>query len=283
MSAAFGNNSLILTYSKFLDSFGSGDGTVNLQTPITLPSNPARYLQLIQANFSKYIANVLSITQPFAYNNTRIRWTTDGGAHWYNIDLPTGNYTLATIQDAIVAATYTIHTNSGDPAIFLAANLATGKTYVVLDNRKCNVGGYQLGIDFGSTASADIAEFLGFNPASATFIGNNVYSAPNPAQLNLTGDSVSIQLGGFGALSVSNGGISTELANVPMIAYSPTANEFVYPLVPFEKPLILLQQVPQTISYYSVAFKGTRKRKGIPWPIFWVEGAINLTFQLIFP
>lgn len=279
----FGHRSLLLSYNTVLTTLGVGDGTVALQQPISFPvhSQSPRYLQLVQANFSKYIANVLNISTPFAYNNTTIRWTMNGGTTWTKIIMPFGAYSLASIQAAITTATYLLWTNASDPGFVIQSNTATGKTYVIIDNSKLYDPPTVLGLDFGTSACSDIAEFLGFNPAAATFIGNNVYSAPNPAHINLIGDSVSVRITGFGMLSNKSGASSYEIANVPLVGSS-TANEIVYPQFPFLLPMIMLQQCPQTVSNYTITLAGSRMRNGVPWPLYFIEGQVNIAFQLIF-
>ncbi len=289
MAFAYGAKTLKVQYRNLLASLGSGDGQVELASAIPWGTTTKRYLQLCQVNMSKYVANVLNIgpsttpSCPFAWNNTRIRWTSDSGATWINIDLPAGCYTLDNVQQAIVAGSYTLHTNPGNPAFFLGANTATGRPYVVINYLLSTVGTNTLGLDFSSdTSSPNIAEFLGFNtaPGAATFITNGVYNSVTRAQLNLVGDSISVMLTGFGTLGNVGGQQTHELCTVPMIAFSPTANEFVHPLVPFQLPPIMVDAAAQ-IKSYTVSFVGSSTRNGQPWPVFFMEGQVNVVFSLI--
>lgn len=282
--AQVGNTSIVLKYDTELATLGSADGVVNLDTPIILPPNKPKYLKLIQTHFSKMIANVMNIATPFPWNNTTFRWSSNNGVAWTTVTLPAGRYDLTTFQDAIVAATYTLWTSAADPGIRVEPNLATGRVYCVLDSTKCNAPSI-LAIDFSSnTVSPNIAEWLGFSTAAngAAFFGNNVYSAPNQAMLNLIGDSVSVVIDGFGTLSNKDGHMSKELIDVPLITWSQFANEYVAPLFPAEQPLILLSNVPDRVTRFSVSFVGSRTRAGVSYPCVFMEGNAAISFQIIY-
>lgn len=270
------HNSTILTYNTLLNSIGSGDGTVRLLAPIQWDSRSRRYFRLIKCNFSALIPNIHNIA---GENNGLIKVSRDGGATWTSIQLTDGSYDVYDIELAINTTLAAWWTDPTKPGFTIRGNSATDYTYVILDSTTLAAPGVQLGIDFSASL---IWDFLGFsNPAQRIFIVDGEQDAPSYAKVNWYGDSISLLITGFGALTIKNGAQSFEAADMPLVLYA-GSNEFIYPLQGIPSPKIPLPQCPQVLTEYSIALKGSRTNTttGVPYPLFFLEGNVNVQFEI---
>ena len=271
----------ILTFSNSTTVRAKLDATRMLNFAIKVPDTEAATLRLIDCHFSKFVANVIAISSPISYDNTRLRFTSDGGATWWNVVIPEGRYDIDSFNAAVSALTETLWTDPSDPGIVFGGNPSTGRVYVKLDNTKLNQAG-QLGVDFGSAACQDIGQFLGFTSKPA-IIGNNVVEAEDQPMFNLVGDSINLVVEGFGPLSVVDGAPGSVIASVPMILHSSASNEFVYPMTPVITPHIQLTNCPPMVNQFSVRFESTRTiergSQSFKVPVIFIEGGCYVSME----
>lgn len=267
-------SSTILTYSSSFNSLSKLDGEVTLQTPIRFNNRQKQAIRLIKVTFSSLIPNIYQI--PGSFNNGLIRVSKDGGVNWTNIQLPNGVYEVAHIQGAIIQAISTWWIDASDPGILLRYNLATQIMYFEMDSTKLAVPG-QLGIDM---SVSQIAELLGYTGANRTCVIDGLFSADSYAKVDWAGNTVSVILEGFGPISIRNGAQSNELCTVPLSS-SKNVNEYLYPVSGIVTPLVPLSRFIEEVRTYYVKFHGSRvDSNGVQYPIYVLEGSVELQFEL---
>lgn len=266
--------STVLTYSHNITTIASGDGTITLAAPLEWLSSIRRRFRLIKCNFSKLIPNIHNVA---GENNGLIRVSRDGGTSWTNIQLTDGSYTVYDIELAVNAAVSAWWTDPTLPGFQIRGNYVTGYVYTTLDSTTLAAPGTQLGIDFSQSL---IYDFLGYPIGTSTFIVDGEYDAPNYANVNWYGDSVSLVITGIGPLTIKNGSQSFEAADIPLILYS-GANEFVYPIQGIPSPKIPLPQCPNLLTNIAIKFLGSRTNAaGQQYPLYFLQGNINVQFEI---
>ena len=259
--------SRILSYSKNVTELSSMDGSIYLDNPLSLNGNTPLYLKLIKFSISSYIPNVYNYG---GVNNALVRCSKDNGVTWDVIQLSDGVYTIPLINSAIQSAISTYWTDPSDPGFFLRYNTATYQTYISIDSSKLAVPS-QFCIDFNYNNSR-MYELLGFiTVKSFNTDGNHI--ASDFAKIDWFGNNISVQLNGFGPISILNGKSSLEICNVPLSTAQVT-NEYVYPLSGLVSPWIIINSLTN-LAQYSVKFVGEQNGQ-----VLVLQGSVNLIFEL---
>lgn len=121
-----------------------------------------------------------------------IRWSDDGGSSWHNIAIPTGNYTVSSINDLLkkYQEDEGVHDTSGTTTkygISVTSNYATNKVEITIDNT-INSGANDFRWDLTDAGdSSNIRDFLGFDDqvistgasTKTVFPGDNIANVNN--------------------------------------------------------------------------------------------------------
>jgi hypothetical protein len=263
--------SIQLSYTKTVsttDGISSLDGDVKLVTPLNMNPNTSKSIRLIKFTISSNIPNVYNVS---GSNNGLVRVTRDGGTSWTSIQLDPGIYTTSLIAAAINATIESWYTDSSDPALNIAYNTATQKVYTTLDSTKLAVGGTQIGIDFADSSSL-MGTLLGYT-TTTSFVTDGDKEADSYAQLNWISDSINVELGGFGSLSIINGQQSNTFFTMNLATETVT-NQYEYPSNGIVSPWIIIQNMSQ-LQTYSVKIRGSNGRT-----VYLLEGRVELVFEL---
>jgi len=257
-------------------SVGPLDKSISLQVPIDLYGSQV-YISLISCTFSSTIPNVFNYTAPqggvpFAFNNSVIGVSRDGGATWLAINLPNGVYTIpiinAAINDATITAGWWTPAVPQTTGFTLSYNLSTSIPYISIDSTLLAAPGVQFGVDFAYQGST-MWTTLGFSTAAASkIIINGLSSSQNQGQLDTYGSSVHIHLQGFGALGVLNSSQSDLFTVASLI----NTGGVVPPAYLFPQgqamPKIKLWNACSPLNKYSVLFDGSNEM-----PLVWLSGS----------
>lgn len=260
--------SRILQYSKSVDSIGNLDGDTTLINPLRMNPNKPKAIRLISARISSYIPNVYNVG---SVNNGLVRCSKDDGVQWDVIQLTDGVYTIPLINAAIQQAISTYWTDSADPGFYLRYNSATFQVYVDIDSTKLAVAD-QFQIDFNYSDSL-MYELLGFT--TTTLIDSDgLTTAESYAQLDWFGNDISVQMYGFGNLTILNGTPQNEFFSIPL-STSQVNNEYVYPIEGIRSPWILIDN-KDNLQKFSVKLVGSRESR----QVIVLEGKFTLSFEL---
>lgn len=214
--------SQIISYTTSGTSLFSPDGSMTLTPPITFGPGIRHKLRVLRFSVPQLVPNVWSSAK---YGTTAVFWISwDGGTNWDEITLVNGAYSIPALQDAIQLATATHFTSAG---ITLTGNLTTGTAYFTFDETKLVNPLESITMKLDPTITAGIGigqvsqfgQVLGFVPgAGSTFTGTGTHVGGLPAQLDILGNEVSIQLDGdLGrVMSTVNGQISRVLFTMPL-------------------------------------------------------------------
>jgi len=284
--------STIVTYDRAIGNIPETlDGSVQFDRPIDLAFSRAKYVRLIQANFTSNLLNLFSVgrnqklpidpvTNPAMFNNARLLMTKDDWATEIDIQLPNGIYTIKYIQSAIRDVISDWWTNSSEPGFSLEFNLATHQVYITLDSSKLAVAG-QLGIDFIS-ASHSLGEVLGFTDPTR-ISADGIHIANTVARVDYFGNNASLLIEGLGNISLKNGSKSDEIAVIPL-ATSNLGNQYIFPSAEaggFNAPKILLESCPNPISKLNFKIRGDRiEPDGTQRLIYGMDGHITVVLEI---
>lgn len=271
--------STILSYQNTYDSLTKASATVTLATSLSFADNQQLYIRLIKASISSNIPNIYTVSSQNLNNGLLAvsRDADEATPTWTNIQLPNGVYSVQYINAAINSAISDWWADASDHGIYLSYNYATQLVYIELDSTKL-ASGSQLGIDF---SLSDISTLLGFtDETTQQIITDGLSTATSYAKLDFIGNTISVQLNGFGPLSIKNGIPSNELCTIPL-ATSTVTNEYLYPSNGIITPLIPLQNRILNLSTYTIQFKGSRQDSDDKYyDIYITEGSINVEFEL---
>lgn len=256
--------SRVLTYSTYLSSIGSPNGTTYLNQPIQLNPNRPHYLKIIDCAISTQIPNVYNYG---GVNNGLVSVSRDDGVTWTDVQLTDGVYSVNQIQNAINEAVSSWWTDVADPGILIRSNTALKKNYLVLDSTKLKAPGTQLRIDF---SVSNIWELLGFS-ATKVFIVDGTYTGDVYPQVDWWGQKIVVLIHGFGPVTIKNGNSSDEAFRINC----PTSTDILlYTFPQTVQPSIIISP-PNQIVTYSVEVVGSRGR-----PIYLLEGEFDLSFEI---
>lgn len=254
------------TYFKNLTSIGTADDTIRFPSSIQFRSiKSEKKLRLIGGHVSTRIPNVYNYG---GYNNGLVRVSNDDFATHTDVQLNDGIYTVADIMSAINHAVSSWHTDvDNDPAFIMEANDVIGQVYIIIDSTKLATG-TQFAIDFSQSSIYDLLGFV----TTKSFNADGTYSASDLAKVDTFGNLLSVQISGFGAISIVNTETSNEIATIDLtnteggnlyrIKSDQTTAVNIYP--PFE------------ISAYTIKLVGSRDSK----QILLQEGEVKLIFEL---
>ena len=269
-------DSVLLSYDKTISTLSSPDGTVTLNPPVRFNTNTQKlWIRLNITTMSSRIPNVYNYG---GINNGLLKVSRDNAATWTSIQLPEGVYTMPMIEAAVNTTLEALNwwADASDPGILIRYNLATEMSYISIDSSKLAAGGTQLCIDL---RVSDFNLLLGF-VETCYFDTDGVYGADKQAQMNWFGDSVQIELDGFGALTRHNGVRSNIIADIPLSTTNVT-NEYVYPFAGIISPMILLTEIPRELASYTLKFYGSREdTAGIRRSLLILEGRVAVTLEL---
>lgn len=268
--------STTLVYSASLDGLSLMDGVVALNDGIIFgrdrSGQPSRVsMRLIKVTFTSEIPNIFSApatAKAPAFSNNVIYVSNDGGTNWTDITLGNGVYTMPYIQEAINTAVSNWWKSSSDPGIVLRYNLATHLTYVKLDSSKLAVAG-QLAIDFSRSR---IWEVLGYE-AVKTFTTDGSHVADAYAHLNWFGDSIALEVTGFGPLTRRNGVLSETVCTIPLTTAT-VGNEYIYPNPGGTLQPIELRPI-ERLTRFEVHFLGRDRM-----PVYVMQGDVEVELLL---
>ena len=268
--------STILAWSETFDTLTKLEATIRLNEAIRFVAQQRLFIKLIKVSFSSNIPNIYTIGSTF--NNGLVKVSKTGGAPWTSIQLPDGIYTSRYVAAAINTAIASWWTDEVDPGFTVSYNSATQLVYIDLDSSKLVGGVGQLAIDL---SASDIHKVLGYNTiGNQIFNTDGLHGADSPARFDYIGNTISVILTGFGPLAIKSGARSEELCTVPL-STSTVTNEYIYPSNGISTPVVLLTSPPVNLTTYKVAFFGSRLQPdGTPYPLYILEGAASLEFEL---
>lgn len=268
--------STILQYTNKLTTPGVFDGTFHFSAPIQLDQRARKYLRLVGLAFSKSITNIHSYTSAtFSEDTSIVRVTRDGGTSWTTITLKPGNYDAYDIEQAITSAISSWYTSETDPAILIRGNVVTNHTFIVLDTTKLAPGGSQVGIDLSQSS---IAAVLGFS-AVKTFVVDGEYDSDLLASIDWYGDTLSLEITGFGPLSIKDGAQSFSIAMIPLASIK-GSNTYIYPMYGMISPRIPMPQCPSVISEFQIKLVSYSNVYNAPIPVIFGEGSLSCSIEL---
>lgn len=208
----------LVSYTKRVTTISDFDGDIKLQQPLKFERGSNRKIRIVEASITSNLPNITTENATFAISN-------DGGGTWNDYTMSVGIYTISlinlAIQDAIEQEGW--NTDDSDPVFILRYNTATTQAYIEIDNSKMGAGTFM--IDFNYNGSL-LYEVLGFE--AATTYGTSC-GAVTFAKVNWQGDTVCVNIEGFGPISFLNGAASTEICRIPMDLVSNSGNTYRYP------------------------------------------------------
>ena len=268
--------STILQYTNQLSTPGTFDGIFRFSAPLQLDPRSRKYLRLIGCAFSKSITNIHTYTSTtFNEDTATVRVTRDGGTHWTTIALKSGNYAPYDIEQAITASVAAWYTSEIDPAIVIRGNDVTNHAYIVLDSTKLAAGGTQAGIDLSQSL---ISAVLGYS-AVKTFVTDGEHDSDLLARADWYGDTLSLELTGFGPLSIKDGAQSFCIATIPLASIE-GSNTYIYPMYGMLSTKIPLPQCPSVIGEFGVKLVSYSNHYGTAIPVVFAEGSFSLSVEL---
>lgn len=259
------------TFETLITSLSSANDTKRFDQAIQFSSfKSTKKLKLVNCYISGAIPNIYNYG---GVNNGLIRVSNDGGSTWTSVQLENGEYTTLNIASALNYSISSWITDLSDPPITISTNDVVGKVYTSLDSTKLSTGS-QIAIDYSQSLIYDV---LGYDVGTSTFTTDGLHSAPNLAKLDTFGNTMSVNIYGFGDISVVNNASTNSIARVNLtnkvgnLYYLDTASFFPITIFP-----------PSQIQQYSIEFKGSRQNtNGTYKDILFLEGEICLTFQLV--
>lgn len=269
-------NSTIISYQASFNAISSPNGSISMQTPLVTDIRSKKQVRLIRASISSSLPNIYS-----AYGNNTCKVSRDGGANWSTIVLPTGIYTVNSIQQAINDAVSAWYTAPGDPALLIAYNAVTELVYITIDSTKLVAPGTQMCIDLSPSL---IYMVLGYNiPANQVIIIDGTFGADSAAQIDWFGNNISVQITGLGSLSYRQGVPSGEICQIPLSTTTVT-NEYIYPLGGIPSPF-LSTTCGNRLESLSFVFTGSRfdlsgSTKQYR-PVFVMDGEASVIIQIV--
>lgn len=258
--------SRILSYSKFVNSISSMDGTTTLVQSLQLDSRREHKVRLIDFAISSQIPNVFNYN---GTNNGLLAVSGDGGATYTDIQIEDGIYSVSQIQNAINQTLSSWWTDVGDPGILIRSNTAIKKNYIVLDSTKLKAPHTQLGIDLSLSSISDL---LGFS-ATKTFIVDGTYTGDMYPQLDWIGNKLRVLIHGLGPITILDGGVSDEICRVNLATESVT-NLYTFPDI--VQPAITVSP-PSQLNSFSVELIGSRNNR----PVYLLEGEVFVSIEII--
>ena len=253
-----------ITFSNRLTEIGSVDDTIRFSQSVQFSSSKTtKRIKLIDASLSTLIPNVYNYGD---VNNGLIKVSQDGGANWSSIQLSNGIYAISDIKNAINDSVSMWWKDTSDPGFGLFVNSVVQKAYITIDSSKLALE-TQFAIDFSQSL---IYELLGFIDAQ-TFDTDGTFEASDLAKLDWFGNIVSVQIQGFGYLSVVNNDSSYEIGSFNLD--SSAGNLYIMDCS--SKPWLNISP-PNEISSYSIKLVGSRDNK----QVILLEGEAKITFAL---
>jgi hypothetical protein len=260
--------SRVLSFKSSTSTIGTLDGTTYLTNPLNMNPNNQKAIRLVQLSIDSDIPNVYNYG---GENNGLVRTSKDDGVTWDVIQLSNGVYTVSQIEAAILASITAYWTDPTDPGFTLRANSVTQQCYVIIDSTKLAVAD-QFRIDFKYLTSL-MYELLGFVTTTA-FSVDGTYTGSQYPRLDWFGNSIVVNLIGFGYISIYNGSSGYEFARIPLSA-AQINNEYIYPLQGIQTPWIIIDNLSY-LQKFTIELKGDYNNKSI----YCLEGAFALTFEI---
>jgi hypothetical protein len=263
----------VVGYDRYLSTFGSADGHVTFNQPLTLKPNGRRVaIRVISATISRLVANVFDMSANGGTRNNLIQVSRDAGASWVDVVLPPGAYGVSNINAAIKDATNGVgwNTLAAEPALQLFSNSVVQRCYWVLDSTRLAAPGTQIGVRMnGGTSLA--GALLGFS-AAQTSVADGTFGGDVVPRIDWIGNSVSVRLRGFGPLSVINGTSNDELMQIAL--GTPAGNIYSAPQAGVIMPWITIPSAG-AINGFDVAYIGATGD-----PVYFIEGQATLRFEI---
>jgi hypothetical protein len=248
-------------FARQASVIASGDGTDTFDNAIVFASSSKKQIKLVTGNISKLIPNVFNYG---GVNTGLVRVSKDAGLNWTSIQLENGIYSVTQISNAINSTVSAWYTDSASPALEIHTNTAVEKVYLTLDSSKLLVPG-QIAIDFSLSS---ISALLGFT-APTSFLVDGTYEADAYAQVDWFGNLLSVQLVGFGTLSIADGHPGYELCQVDLTQSA--GNLY---LVDGSQYTFVDINPSLRVNSYQVQFIGSRSNR----PIVFLEQDTSLIF-----
>lgn len=270
---------VIVTYYK--DNKDSSlidpSGVITFNQSLTFSSNSSYKLHVISASINSSIPNIYSTTE--YSNNTFEIILTDSTSTAPNIvqviELDRGIYDSRLITLAIKNVVNQLNwSNDTDISpIRFESNIALQKIVLIIDNSLVNTSSFPQydGFAINLGGYSNFASLLGFNPT----LYNESTEAQSNAQLDLFGNSILIEIEGFGYLSYLNESQSFITCTIPLADLRGN----LYLVEGHTQPYIDIEP-PSHLRQLTVNIYGDRDNQ-LKRKIYLMDGAFRFTFEII--